>query len=80
MNKVTILGEVEAIPGLSRWTSAYPDQSYLAMALLSISSRDQHWVPNMVPFPGEIIQLSSNELFILDHSHHGKGSVLFLLE
>ena len=52
MNKVIILGEVEAIPGLSRWTSAYQDRSYLAMAPLSISSRDQHWVPNMVPFPG----------------------------
>ena len=65
MNKVTILGEMEAIPGLSRWASAY---------------QDQHWVPNMVPFPGVIIQLSSNALFILDHSYHGKGSVSFLLE
>ena len=39
----------------------------------SPSSRDQHWVPNTPPFPGRM-------LITLDHFHHGRGSILLLLE
>lgn len=43
----------------------------------SASSRYQHWALNI---PQAISQLSCDRLVTLDHLHHGRGSVLSLLE
>ena len=37
-------------------------------------------VPNKASFLGVVSQLSGHKLTTLDHFHHGKSSILFLLE
>ena len=75
MNKAAIVARTEVMHGLSYMALHLPRPSWLRQSQSAQigNSRDEHWAPCMVPFPGEL-------LIIFDHFHHGRGSVLFLIE
>ena len=49
------------------------------LSVQSASNRNQHYTPDMTPFPGVISLLSGSRLIILDHFQNGRD-VLLLLE
>lgn len=48
----------------------------------SDTNRDEYWAHNMASFSEVIMvsQVPGGRLLTLDHFHHGRGSILFLLE
>ena len=81
-NKVAMVARMEVVWGLSNMNIHSPKPTWLQpwLSVQCASSRDQHLVPNMAPFPGVISQLLGGRLITLDRLHHERGSILFLLE
>lgn len=80
LNNKVVIGR-KFIHGLSNM-DLYPWCLTWLQPLLSTqyaNGRDQHGVPNMLPFPRVISQLPGNRLNTLNCFHHGKGKVLALL-
>lgn len=82
MNKVAMVAEMEIMHSLSNINFHSPKMTWICPLLHahSASIRDQHWVPDMTSFPGEISQLPNDKLIILHHTNNGRGSNLFLLK
>lgn len=82
MNKIATVTRIKGWHGLSNMDFHPPRLTWLQSILnaRSASSKDQHWIPQRAPFPRVISQLPGDRLTTLDCFHHGRGSVLFLLE
>jgi len=79
MNKAAIVGGMEVMCGLSN-TDFHSPRLWPLLRVQSASSKDQPWAPDVTSFPGVTSQLSGGGLLTLNCFHHGRGSILFLLE